>query len=281
MISPAVALRDTAAEPVQMLVEDTASALYTGTVSHRRTSPTPHRFRYALYYLLLNLDELEAVASNVAPLALNSRGLTSFHDADHLGSSSISVKRKLAGWLRARGRELPGGPVLLLTNLRVFGYVFNPVSYYYCCDPQGHLVFVVAEVSNTFGETYCYLLDDLAPSGPRAVRSRRTKVFHVSPFIEIDGIEYDWIFTAPGDRLTVHIDEFRGDEKFFDATLQLKRQPLTTRSLVGAMARHPHVTAHTIGRIHWQALKLWWKGAPFYKKPDPPANGLRSYEEDR
>jgi DUF1365 family protein len=279
--TPAEAGRMSGTELSRLMVEDVSSALYTGIVAHRRSSPNPHSFRYGVYYFLLNLDELEDVASNVTPLALNSMGLTSFHDADHFGSSARSVKLKLATWLQERGRELPGGPVLLLTNLRVFGYVFNPVSYYYCCDPKGRLAFVVAEVNNTFGETYCYLLDDFEPLGPRAVRARRTKVFHVSPFIEIDGIEYDWIFTAPSERLTVHIDEFRGGQKFFDATLQLKRKPLTTRSLMGAMASHPHTTAHTMARIHWQALKLWWKGAPFFSKPDPPVNGLLSAEEDR
>lgn len=289
MISPGVVPLEAPAEPgrlgqtdrPRLPVEDVASALYTGVIAHRRSSPKPHSFRYGVYYLMLNLDELEDVASKVGPLALNSRGLTTFHDTDHLGSSSVAVKQKLAMWLQERGRELPGGAVLLLTNLRVFGYVFNPVSYYYCCDPQDRLAFVVAEVNNTFGETYCYLLDDLEPLGPRVVRARRTKVFHVSPFIEMDEIEYDWIFTAPGDRLTVHINEFRRDRKFFDATLHLTRKPLSTRSLIGAMVRHPHITANTMARIHWQALRLWWKGAPFHSKPDPPANGLRSAKEDR
>ncbi|MHC4408075.1 MAG: DUF1365 domain-containing protein [Planctomycetota bacterium] len=255
-------------------VGEAESAIYTGRITHRRLDPTPHSFRYGVYYLLLNLGELDEIADRILPLGVNTAGITSFYDSDHLGPSADPVREKLARWLADQGRELPTGPVLLLTNLRVLGYVFNPVSYFYCCEPGGQIAFVVAEVNNTFGETYWYLLDDLEALGSRAARSRRRKVFHVSPFIEMDRIDYDWIFTAPGDRLSVHIDEFRAGQKFFDATLTLARRSLTTRSLLGALARYPHATVRTIARIHWQALKLWRKGAPVYRKPDPPSNGI-------
>lgn len=258
----------------RIALRDTASALYEGTVSHRRLSPSPHRFRTGVYYLLLNLDELGDLAERVRPFGVNTRAVTSFDDRDHFEPSNEPVRAKLERWLSDRGIDLPGGPVLLLTNLRVFGYVFNPVSYFYCCDPDGVVQFIVAEVNNTFGETYCYLLDDLAPLGSRAVRSRREKVFHVSPYMEISGVDYDWIFTAPEERLNVHIDEFRGGEKFFDATLSLRRRPLTSRTLTSALLRYPHVTLRTITLIHWQALRLWLKGAPFHKKPAPPSGAL-------
>ena len=178
-------------------VEAVASAIYSGTVGHRRYDPRPHRFRYGLYYFLLNLDELETCAGRIPLIGLNGRGITSFHDVDHLGSTAVPVREKLEAWLRARGRELPGGPVLLLTNLRVFGYVFNPVICFYCVSPEGEREFVVAEVNNTFGETHCYLLDDLRARGPHAVSQRCDKSLHLSPFIHIDDIEYDWVFTAP------------------------------------------------------------------------------------
>jgi DUF1365 family protein len=259
----------------RLALKDLSSALYEGVVSHRRLSPNPHRFRTGIYYLLLNLDELDDLADRIRPLGVNRRAVTSFRDRDHLGSSDEPVREKLERWLGDRGIALPGGPVMLLTNLRVFGYVFNPVSYYYCCDPNGVVEFIVAEVNNTFGETYCYLLDDLAPLGSRAMKSRREKVFHVSPYMEIAGIDYDWIFTAPDERLNVHIDEFRDGEKFFDATLSLRRKPLTTRNLISALLRYPHVTLRTITLIHWQALRLWLKGAPFHRKPAPPSGALR------
>ena len=250
------------------------SALYAGTIRHRRRSPVENVFQYRVYQVLLDLDELPRLDREVFGFGHNRRALTSFHDRDHLGDAARPVREKLADWLSGLGTDLGDSRVMLLTNLRVLGYVFNPVSYFYCLAPDGSLRYVVAEVGNTFGETYCYLLDDAEPMGGEAVRSRREKAFHVSPFMPIDGISYDWILTPPRDRLTVHIDEFDDGEKYFDATLLLERRPLTSASLAGALLRYPHMTARTIGLIHWQALRLWLKRAPFFRKPAPPENGL-------
>lgn len=250
------------------------SALYTGWVRHRRQGRAANTFRYGVYQLLLNLDELPDVARRIPFLGHNAAGVTSFHDRDHLSRSDVPVREKLATWLKRHGLELGGGPVLLLTNLRVLGYVFNPVSYFYCLDESAHLRFVVAEVNNTFGETHPYLLKDFQRLGHRTLLSAQKKVFHVSPFIEIEGVHYDWMLTPPGERLVVHIDEFRSGTKFFDATLSLRRRTLTGASLAKALVRYPHMTARTIFLIHWQALKLWRKGAPFHRKPQPPSSGL-------
>jgi DUF1365 family protein len=252
------------------------SALYTGTIRHRRHSPVENSFRYRVYQLLLDLGELPRLDREIRGFGHNRASLTSFHDRDHLGGGDRPVRDKLADWLRDRGVDLGDSRVLLLTNLRVFGYVFNPVSYFYCLAPDDSLRFVVAEVNNTFGETYCYLLDDAEPMGGEAVRSRREKAFHVSPFMRIEGISYDWILTPPRDRLAVHIDELDDGEKYFDATLLLERRPLTSTSLAAALVRYPHMTARTIGMIHWQALRLWLKRAPFFRKPAPPENGLEA-----
>jgi len=250
------------------------SALYCGWVRHRRLDPAPNAFRYGVYQLLLNLDELPELARRIPFLGHNTGNLTGYFDRDHLGRRELPTRTKLAEWLAAHGRQLGTGPVLLLTNLRVLGYVFNPVSYFYCLDDSGRLRFVVAEVNNTFGESYLYLLADLEQVGQRALLSRQVKVFHVSPFMQIDDVSYDWVLTPPGENLVVHIDEFRAGAKFFDATLNLSRRPLTASSLAKAMVRYPHMTARTIFLIHWQALKLWLKGAPFHRKPEPPPNGL-------
>lgn len=252
------------------------SALYRGTVRHRRREPTGNAFRYGVYQTLLNLDEIPKLAAEIPFFGHNRFNITSFYDRDHMGPEARPVREKLETWLRGRGQTLGAGPVLLLTNLRVLGYVFNPVSYYYSLGPAGELRFVVAETNNTFGETYCYLLDDLQSIGGQALLSPQQKVFHVSPFIEMDDISYDWIVTPPLERLTVHIDEYRRGVKFFDATLNLKRQPLNSRNLIGALLRYPHMTARTIYLIHWQALKLWLKGSPFYRKPEPPAGAWRT-----
>lgn len=253
-----------------------SSAIYRGTIRHRRFEPVSNRFRYGVYQLLLDLDELPRLDREIRGFTYNRAGLISYHDADHLGPDGRSTRDKLEAWLAALGHELGSGRVLLLTNPRVLGYVFNPVSYFFCLDEDGALRFTVAEVNNTFGETYCYFLDERASAGGGAVRTRTDKVFHVSPFMPIEGLRYEWTLTPPGERLTVHIDEFEEGRKFFDATLSLTREPLTTVSLWGVIARYPHLTARTIWLIHWQALRLWLKRAPFYRKPEPPANGLET-----
>jgi len=252
------------------------SALYTGTIRHRRLSPVRNAFRYRVYQLLLDLEELPRLDREIRGFGYGRAALASFHDRDHLGPADDPVREKLAGWLDGRGKTLGDARVLLLTNPRVLGYVFNPVSYFFCMNRDDSLRYVVAEVNNTFGETYCYLLDDAEPVGGETVRSRRDKAFHVSPFMPIEGISYDWILTPPRERLTVHIDEFDRGTKYFDATLVLARRPLTGRTLARALLAHPHTTARTIGLIHWQALRLWAKRVPFYRKPDPPDNGLET-----
>lgn len=250
------------------------SALYVGTVRHRRREPKAHEFRYRTYQVLVDLAETEELARRIPWLGYNGIGLTSFHDTDYLGSRRAPVREKLADWLASRGSELGDDRVLLLTNLRVLGHVFNPVSYYYCLRTDGSLRRVVAEVNNTFGDTLCYGLDDLRPRG-RAFTASARKRLHVSPFIGMEDITYEWTLTSPDQRLTVHIDEIRGDRKFFDATLQMERRPLTSSSLARVMLRHPLTPLHTVARIHWQALKLWKKGVPIHRRPSPPENGLQ------
>lgn len=255
------------------MTTDTASCLYVGAVRHRRSSPAGHAFRYPTYLVLLDLDEIPRVARGTRGLSHNRPGLTSFYDRDHLGSRDAPVREKLDAWLRTRGTELGTDRVLLLTNLRVLGHVFNPVSHFFCLREDGSLRRVVAEVNNTFGDTYCYLLDDLAPRG-RAFTAKTEKLLHVSPFIGMEGITYEWLLTPPDRRITIHIDESRDGRKFFDATLTLERRPLKRWSLVRALLRYPLTPLHTVLRIHLQAVRLWWKRVPFHRRPVPPASGL-------
>lgn len=257
------------------------SGLYLGTVRHRRFSPRRNRFRYGVYQLLLDLSELPLLDRTIGFFGHNRGRPVSFHDGDHMGDTAEPVRDKLARWLRGQGRELGDSRVMLLTNPRVLGYVFNPVSYFFCLDRAGRLRFTVAEVFNTFGEVYCYLLDGTESAGGHAVRTKVEKRFHVSPFMRIEGVRYEWIVTPPSERLTIHIDEFEAGEKYFDATLNLVRHPLTAATLGRAMLRYPHLTARTIFLIHWQAAKLWAKGVPFFRKPEAPDNGLDGWRAGR
>jgi len=253
----------------------TGSAIYVGTVRHRRREPTAHEFCYRTYQVLLDVDELDDIARRIPWCGYNGAGLTSFHDSDHLGARPAPVREKLTAWMHGKGVDLGDDRVLLLTNLRVLGHVFNPVSYYYCLRPDGSLRRVVAEVNNTFGDTLCYVLDDLEPCGTRTFTASSRKRLHVSPFIGMEDITYEWKITPPDRRLTVHIDETRGERRFFDATLQLERRQLTAGNLARVMIRHPLTPLHTVLRIHWQALKLWRKRVPLHRRPPPPENGLQ------
>ena len=254
------------------------SALYVGHLQHRRLEPVENRFRYGVYQLLLDLDELDELERRIPFFRHGRRALTSFHDRDHLDETNAPVRVKLEAWLRSRGAALgPSDRVLLLTNARVLGYVFNPVSHFFCLEADGSVRWIVAEVSNTFGDRYAYLLDDLRPV-PGGYDAERAKAFHVSPFIFMDDVQYRWRVGLPGERLVIHMDERVGGRKFFDATLSLERRPLTAGTLARALVRYPHMTARTIFLIHWQALRLWLKGAPFFSRPSPPPDALRSRE---
>ena len=246
-------------------------ALYLGSVRHRREDGPKHSFRYRVWYALLDLDEIPRIAERVPFFSHNRFNLTGFDDRDHMGAEARPVREKLERWLEGQGVTPPGGRILVLTHLRVLGHVFNPISFFYCHDPEGRLRHVVAEVNNTFGETYCYLLH----ADGRAVRATAEKSFHVSPFQPVDG-EYRFQIAPPGQRISIHIDVLRDGKKVFDSTLTETSRPFTSSALVRTALRHPHVGLWTLALIHYQALRLWLKRAPFHSKPAPPIGAWRT-----
>jgi uncharacterized protein len=250
-----------------------ASALYVGSVRHRRHRPAVNAFRYRTYHVLIDLDDLGRLDREVRGLTYNRPGPTSFWDRDHLGPADLPAREKLARWLAGEGVALPAGPVRLLTNLRVLGYVFNPVSWWFCHHPDGRLALVVAEVNNTFGDAHCYLLDDLEHRPDGTVRARTDKVLHVSPFLPIDGLGYRFTFVVPDDRALVHMDVEDADGTVLDATQDGRRIALTSGTLARTLVTHPLVTLRTIVLIHRQALRLWRKRVRFHRRPRHPADG--------
>lgn len=248
------------------------SALYAGRIRHRRFGGPEHRFSYPVWYLLVDLDELDLLDRRLRGFGVNRWAPVGFDDRDHMGPEARPLRAKLAAWFALQKEEAPAGRVLLLASPRVLGRVFNPISLYFCHDREDRLSWVVAEVNNTFGEAACYLLP---AQGAGVVRHEAEKAFHVSPFQPVRG-SYRFRVTPPGERLAVHIDVLRDGGRAFDATLTAVRLPLTAGALAARVARHPFNAARTVGLIHWQALRLWLKKAPFFAKPDLPSHAWRT-----
>lgn len=242
-------------------------AIYRGTLRHRRFHPKRHEFSYPVFMAFLDIDRIPETMGDARFAAYNRFNWASFHEKDHFGDASDSLRSRLAKAAHDEGVAFPGGPVYLLTNLRYLGYCFNPISLFYCFGRNGEAPLVMAEVSNTFGERKNYWLGphNRTP-GENSLRFRCAKDFHVSPFMGM-GLEYDFVFTEPLEKLVVHINTLDAGQPFFDATLTLDRQPWTSGNLTRALVRHPWMTAQVIAAIHWEAVRLWWKNVPVYAHP--------------
>jgi uncharacterized protein len=245
------------------------SCIYKGWVRHRRVAPTDNRFRYRLFMLYLDLAELPGLFDGTPGWSARRPSLAWFRRADYLGPASLPLDVAVRNLVEARTGVRPAGPIRLLTHLRYFGYCLNPVSFYYCYDPAGErLVTIVAEITNTpWGERHQYVLPAGAQSTPLK-RFEFDKRFHVSPFMPME-IQYHWCFNAPCDRLVVHMRNFRELRFMFDATLSLRREPISPGALVGALLRFPAMTLQVVAAIHFQAFRLWCKRTPFYPHPKP------------
>lgn len=244
------------------------SRLAEGMVAHRRVEGPVHGFRYGIFMTLLDLDELPALDSSLRLFGHGRRRLLSFRDEDHFDGSARGVRASLAAVVRAAGHEPPAGRVEALTSCRVLGYVFNPVSFFYCYDESDRLALLVAEVNNTFGDRHSYVLPV-----EEGYEWHRKKLMHVSPFNQPDAGTYFFAAPPPGERIEVGIDLVRAGVTAVAARLSLRTRPLTDGAVAGALLRFPFVTAKVTAAIHWEALRLWWKGAPSFPRPpyDPRA----------
>ena len=233
--------------------------IYTGTLRHRRFSPVPHEFTYPLFMVLLDVDRIGELMAASRLTSWNRFNWATFDDRDHLGDPARPLRERLAEDAARRGVALPRGRILLLTHLRYLGYCFNPVSFFYCYDADERLDMVLAEVNNTFGGSWTYWVRP---------HDRASKSLSVSPFLEMD-LEYSFDFSSPGESLVAHMQTMRGGGTLLDATLRLDRRDWNAREIRRALVRHPAMTASVIASIHWEALKLWWKGVPVVKRPTP------------
>lgn len=246
-----------------------ASAIYEGRVTHRRLAPVPHAFRYRLCQLYLDLDELDRIFAGRWLWSHDRRNLAEVRRSDYLAPTALPLAEAVRLLIAQRTGERPGGPIRMLTHPRYAGYVFNPVTFYYCYEADGTtLASIVAEITNTpWRERHAYVL-------PVAGARRRgdawewafPKVFHVSPFLPVER-DYEWRLTSPADRLRVGMLVLRGGARELEAHLDLERRPLSGAGLARVLWRFPLMTTRVIGGIHWQALRLWLKGAPVHDHP--------------
>ncbi len=244
------------------------SAFYTGVVRHRRFHPKQHAFRYPVTYAFLDIDRIPELCKISPFLSYNRWNWASFNEGDHLGDSTQSLRLRLEVDARAKGVELPKGPIFLLAFLRYAGHCFNPVSYFYCYDLKGRLERICAEVCNTpWKERHTYWMDPATEVLGKDGRSFEVeKAFHVSPFMAM-GCRYRWAFTDPGEALKVHMAEFEKEIFFFDVDLELKREEWSGATLLKSLIRFPFQTVGVVAAIHWEALRLWIKRVPVYTHP--------------
>lgn len=246
-----------------------------GNVHHTRLSPARNSFNYGVYFLRLPLRELEVHPIQSKLFSRNRFNLLSHHEKDH-GDGKQPLLQWIDNLLNAQGIHDANGEVWLQTFPRVLGYVFNPVSFWFCHRSDGELRAILCEVSNTFGERHCYLLDEGGPIA-NATEMSAHKIFHVSPFCAVEG---SYRFQFIKNQRAEHEDTLARIDYYTDAGALLltnisgSSRSLSSANIVLALLRYPLMTFMVIARIHWQALKLWIKRVPFYRKPTPPIEEL-------
>ncbi|MFO7715926.1 DUF1365 domain-containing protein [Desulfosarcina sp.] len=246
------------------------SAIYRGTIRHRRFAPVENAFQYRIFFMFLDLAELPGVL-DLHPLWSSGRvNLAYFRRRDHFGDSGTALDQALRDHVESKTGQRPAGPIRMLTHLRYFGHCFNPVTFYYLHDGSDtRLETIVAEITNTpWGERHLYVLNDTRNIHPDRLwrRFRFSKEFHISPYMPMD-IDYDWRFSVPGDHLNVHLINLKGGRQVFDATLKLSRIPIDRQNLTRMLLLYPAMTVKVVAMIYWQALKLKLKQTPFYGHP--------------
>ncbi|MGI9509915.1 MAG: DUF1365 domain-containing protein [Geminicoccaceae bacterium] len=237
-----------------------APGLYVGRVMHHRLRPKRHRFIYRLFTLLIDVDRLADIDHRLRLLSVDRANLFSFHNKDHGPRDGTPLRPWVEAMLETAGIKEPAKHIRLLAMPRFLGYVFNPLSIYYCYDSEERLFAIVYEVKNTFGEQHPYVLS----VQPRSATSERIrhgcdKDFYVSPFIQAEAT-YRFNLNDPSEILDVRISESTEASTLLVAALQGERRPLTDRQLLIQAFKHPFLPQKVIASIHYEALKLWLKG---------------------
>ncbi len=247
----------------------TASAIYDGQVWHKRFAPKTHQLRYRLFQLLIDLDELPELDRALRWFSWNRRNLFSFRDADH-GEGRGGLKLQVHRLLAEHGLSDAAARVLLLCMPRVLGFVFNPISIYYCHRADGSLGAMLYEVNNTFGQRHSYLVPVDADAGD-LIRQSASKRLHVSPFMGMD-MGYAFALTRPGARIMTRVDGLDAEGRMLiTASFSGERRALSDLALLRLLVVHPLMTLKVVGAIHFEAVKLLLKGLRLQPQPPHPA----------
>jgi DUF1365 family protein len=240
------------------------ASLYAGRVAHLRHTPFRHRFDYRIYMLAVDLDRLDEVARGSRLFSHNRAGLISLQDKDHGFRDGRPLRAYAEAALATQDLARFASRIVFVTMPRLFGYAFNPISFYFCHDAGGRLGAVLHQVKNTFGDQVGYLMPVLG-DGP--IRQSAAKRMHVSPFFDMQG-GYRFALTPPGEKLTVSIQYGAGGSKRMTATMALRGKPFTDASILRLLAEMPLAPMKVMTAIHWQALKLFLRGAKFHNVPE-------------
>jgi DUF1365 family protein len=244
--------------------------LYVGRTVHQRLAPRPHRFSYGLFQLLVDIDRLREAAAGLKLLRIGRFGLFSFHPSDHGARDGSPLRGWVEKQLLAAGVAASAHTIRLMSFPRIFGFVFNPLSIFFIHDKSGRLEAVIYEVNNTFGQTHAYVAPAL---GGVLERQSARKVFYVSPFFRVEG-GYRFYLTPPAERFRLTIVKEISGQTDFVASQLTQRRPLTDGRLLLLSLSMPLMTLGVVAAIHWQALRLWIKGAPFGARPAGPKAGV-------
>lgn len=251
------------------LLPQAPAMLYRGEVMHARLRPMGHRFTYRVLNLLIDLDRLDEADTLSRLFRVNRRGLFSFHERDHGPRDGTSLRAHAHRLAARAGIDLSGGRVRLLCYPRLLGYAFTPLSVYYCEDSEKRMVLLIYEVRNTFADLHSYVCPVTPGQFTEAgIRQDQDKRFYVSPFIGM-AMRYLFRMTPPGDRVKVRILEIGPEGPLLAATFNGRKRDLTTRHLLAAFLALPLVTLKVIGAIHFEAARLWLKGAKLQPRPQP------------
>jgi DUF1365 family protein len=243
------------------------SGLYVGSVFHRRFAPKAHYFRYRLFWLLIDLDEVATLGRRLRLFSHNRANLFSLRDRDHGDGGTTPLRQQVERRLAEHGIDIDGGAVQLLCMPRMLGVGFNPLSVYWCHRRDGTLAALIYQVRNTFGERHSYVLP--AARGEGEARQSCAKAFFVSPFLPM-GLRYEFRVSPPGETLVVAIRVLGPEGVALNAALTGRRRELSDGGLLAAGLATPLVAIKTIAAIHWEGLRLWLKGAPYLGRGRAP-----------